>query len=160
MAFRSSSFGYLASAFLRPSVHWKHFHTRIKAFSSYFVEIKDCISKTSNTVNYILASQNGLENFKSMWMRLFEDLLGPDGSVYQIFNANFVKCSLQCVYTNMKDAFEIIRLKFTWRKKCIKFLNWLVLLNWLFRIGVCGLQFCWAQLSQSSTAFLTSNSMV
>lgn len=110
---RSSSFGHLASAFFGPSSHWRHFHTRIKAFWSYFVETKDCSSKASNTVNYVLASQNGLESFQSMRMRLFEDLLRPHGSVYQIFNKNFVKGSLQCVYTNMKDAFEIAVLKFT-----------------------------------------------
>lgn len=45
-------------------------------------------------------------------MRLFKDLLRANGGIYQIFNETFVKDSLQDVYTNMKDAFGITRLKF------------------------------------------------
>lgn len=66
MALGSSSFEHRASA-LEPSSSWRHFHTQIKAVWSYFVETKDCSSNASNIMNYVLVSQNDLENFKSTY---------------------------------------------------------------------------------------------
>lgn len=161
MALGSSSFEHLASA-LGPSSIWKHFHTWIKAVWSYFVGTKDYGSKASSIRNYALASQNDLENLKIMCQ--CEWALLKIYSVLMIVFIRFLMKPLQAahysVYMSMKDAFGITRLKFAWRKKYIKFLNWLALLNQFLKIVGLWIAALLSTAIQSFTAFLTINSMV